>query len=147
MVEVLVALVVMGVGMLGIASLYVITLQAKITSQSRMQAVNLAMDIAERIRANRTAGAGYNTGSVAGADNGCADTDVVTTTAADDCNAADIAQNDLFLWDAQITSVLPGSPSGSVAVDTSTSPTTYSIVLNWTEPSGGALSYTMQVQI
>ena len=41
-VEVLVALVVIGVGMLGVASLYVISLQAKTSAGARMQAVNLA---------------------------------------------------------------------------------------------------------
>lgn len=53
LIEVLVALVILAVGMLGIASLYVTTLQAKITAQSRMQAINLADDMADRIRANR----------------------------------------------------------------------------------------------
>ena len=55
MVEMLVALVVLGVGMLGMASLYVTTLRASSSAISRMQAANLASDIADRIRANRNA--------------------------------------------------------------------------------------------
>ena len=54
-VEALVALVVLAVGMLGIASLYVTTLRASGSAMSRMQAINLASDLGDRIRANRTA--------------------------------------------------------------------------------------------
>ena len=54
-VEALVALVVLAVGMLGIASLYVTTLRASGSATSRMQAINLAGDLGDRIRANRTA--------------------------------------------------------------------------------------------
>ena len=58
-VEVLVALVVLAVGMLGIAALYVESLRAGRTAVYRTQAVNLASDMADRIRANRTAGDAY----------------------------------------------------------------------------------------
>ena len=58
-VEALVALVVLAVGMLGIASLYVTTLRASGSAMSRMQAINLASDLGDRIRANRTAEAAY----------------------------------------------------------------------------------------
>jgi type IV pilus assembly protein PilV len=51
-IEVLVALVVLSVGLLGIAGLYVIALRAGTTSINRMQAVNLAADMADRIHAN-----------------------------------------------------------------------------------------------
>ena len=46
-VEVLIALIIMSVGMLGIAGLYVHSLQAGRTSMLRHQAVTLAGDIAE----------------------------------------------------------------------------------------------------
>jgi prepilin-type N-terminal cleavage/methylation domain-containing protein len=59
LVEVLVALIVMSVGMLGIASLYVQSMQAGRTSLFRHNAVTLAGDVADRIRANPTAGAVY----------------------------------------------------------------------------------------
>ena len=62
-VEVLVALVVLSVGMLGIAGLYVITLQSGGTAIYRTQAVNLASDMADRIRANRNAGVAYQNGA------------------------------------------------------------------------------------
>ena len=59
LVEVLVALVVMSVGMLGIAALYLEGLRAGRTALYRTTAVNLAGDMADRIRANRNAGLAY----------------------------------------------------------------------------------------
>ena len=56
-VEALVALVVLSVGMLGIAALYVESLRAGRSAVYHTQAVNLAADMADRIRANRMAGA------------------------------------------------------------------------------------------
>ena len=59
LVEVLVALVVLAVGMLGIAGLYVESLRAGRTSIFRTTAVYLAADMADRIRANPQASADY----------------------------------------------------------------------------------------
>ena len=68
MVEMLVALVVLAVGMLGVASLFGISLHSGSSAISRMQAVNLATDLADRIRANRQAGNAY---AGAAANNNC----------------------------------------------------------------------------
>ena len=135
-VEVLVALVVLSIGMLGIASLYAVTLRSSGSAISRMQAVNLANDIGDRIRANKTAGAAY---AGAAADKSCNGTT--------DCSAADMAAHDLFLWREQITATMPGMV-GTVAVDTATVPATYTVTLTWREPGDDAdLSYAMRMQI
>ena len=57
LVEVLVALVVVSVGMLGIAGLYVNGMQAGRTATFSHHAVTLAGDVADRIRANPRAAA------------------------------------------------------------------------------------------
>ncbi|MGD9841588.1 MAG: type IV pilus modification protein PilV [Steroidobacteraceae bacterium] len=145
MVEVLVALVVMSVGMLGIASLYVTTLQAKTTSLSRMKAVNLAYDIADRIRANPTAFANYV----------IAPTDTTTSTdcASASCSAAQIAAADLDQWNTLVNDAitgLPGTVTRSIvqtAAATATTPTVLTINLSWNEVNSGTLSYALQVQI
>jgi prepilin-type N-terminal cleavage/methylation domain-containing protein len=54
LVEVMIALIIMSVGMLGIAGLYVQSMQAGRTSMLRHHAVTLAGDIADRIRAKAT---------------------------------------------------------------------------------------------
>src|SRR5438045_6342747 len=72
MIEMLVALVVLAVGMLGVAILFGISLHSGSSAISRMQAVNLAADLADRIRANRRAGdAPNNAYGGAAADNHC----------------------------------------------------------------------------
>src|SRR5437764_14637551 len=81
MIEMLVALVVLAVGMLGVAILFGISLHSGSSAISRMQAVNLAADLADRTRANRRAGdAPNNAYGGAAADNHCAGATTVRCT-------------------------------------------------------------------
>ena len=130
LIEVLIALIIMSVGMLGIAGLYVQSLQAGRTSMFRHQAVALAGDVADRIRANPTAGISY--ADATGADNGCVDTGV-------DCDVEGMALHDVFLWKQQAGDSLPGSaPTGggdvTVQFDGSVNPPLYTITVSWEEP-------------
>ncbi|HEV7433080.1 MAG TPA: type IV pilus modification protein PilV, partial [Steroidobacteraceae bacterium] len=97
-VEAMVALVVLAVGMLGIAGLYVTTLRSGGGAIYRMQAVNLASDLADRIRANRTANLAYLGPA---ANNNCYGAGAV------DCAPALMAANDLLVWQNQIAAILP----------------------------------------
>ncbi len=145
MVEVLVALVVLAVGMLGIAGLFVMTLKAGGNAINRMQAVNLAQDIADRIRANKTAVLAYQG---AAADNNC------EGPAAVDCLPALLAANDLNTWNSQITAALTGGTGVIVvtAPGVAGQPATYSITVNWIEQGQAAgqtsvaLSYNLNMQ-
>lgn len=128
LVEVLIALVILSIGMLGIAGLYVHSLQAGSTSLFRHHAVTLAGDIADRIRANPRAGAAY---AGAGANNNC-----VNGTA--NCTRAAMAANDIFLWNLQAAATLPDDgtlPNGAVQVifDNSVSPPEYQVIISWTQ--------------
>lgn len=124
LVEVLIALIIMSVGMLGIAGLYVHSMQAGRTSLFRHQAVSLAGDIADRIRANPTAGAAYAAAN--GANNGC------TPPATAECTPAEMAANDILVWKDQAGGTLP---SGDVVVtfNNAVTPNTYQIRVNWAE--------------
>ena len=129
LVEVLIALIVMSVGMLGIAGLYVQSMQAGRTSMLRHHAVTLAGDIADRIRANPTAGAAY--AAAAGADNNCVAQN-------NDCNVAEMAANDIFLWQAQAREFLPPMGDGSQQVQVAFAagnPPSYQITIRWDEPT------------
>ncbi len=125
LVEVLIALIIMSVGMLGIAGLYMHSMHAGRTSVLRHHAVNLAGDIADRIRANPAAGLLYQTS--AAVDNGCVDGGV-------DCDSTMMAQNDIFIWQAQAAEVLPGG-TVNIAFTANVLPTpdTYQITVGWTE--------------
>jgi len=135
LVEVLIALIIMSVGMLGIAGLFVQSMQAGRTSMFRHHAVTLAGDVADRIRANPRAGIGY---SGFGADNGCVGT-------GNDCNEAAMAAHDIFLWDQQAIESLPGGLI-SVAFDDTLLPPEYTIRVDWVEP-GENLFYEIVIPV
>ncbi len=127
LVEVLITLVIMSVGMLGIAGLYVQSMQAGRTSMFRHHAVTLAGDVADRIRANPTAGIAYNHAATAtGTDNSC-------VTGGVDCSPAEMAANDIFLWQAQAQDTLPAG-SVTVVFDNGVNPPSYQITVGWNEP-------------
>ncbi len=144
LVEVLIALIIMSVGMLGIAGLYVQSMQAGRTSMLRHHAVTLAGDVADRIRANPTAGAAYTAAS--GSDNNC----VAQST---NCNVAQMAANDIFVWQAQAAGFLPvfadGSQQVQITHDAATNPPTFTIVVQWDEPTpdGQVPNYTVVIPV
>lgn len=141
LVEVLVALLVISIGMLGLAALYVETLRLNRTAIFRTQAVTLASDMAERIRANAGGTAGY---AGAGADSGCNE----GAAAAVECTPDQMAAQDLFDWQQSAQTLLPGGTAViAVAVAAGGAPNVYTLTVTWTEVSqGGEVSYVMTVE-
>lgn len=135
LVEVLIALIIMSVGMLGIAGLYVQSMQAGRTSMLRHNAVTLAGDVADRIRSNPRAGNAY-TG--AGADNGC-----VNGTAS--CSEAEMAAQDVLLWKAQADNSMPNGDV-TITFDNTVVPPDYTIAVTWDEP-GEVMNYTIVIPV
>ncbi len=125
LIEVLIAMVILSVGMLGIAGLYVTSMQAGRTSILRHNAVTLAGDVADRIRANPRAAASY-----ALADTGSPSACVAAAT---NCSRDEMAANDIYLWNQQARDTMP---NGNVAVvfNNGVAPPTYQITVSWTEP-------------
>lgn len=130
MVESLVALVVLSVGMLGIASLHLASLKTGRTALIRTQAVNLVNDMADRIRANPRARAAYHSASYAPP----ALRDCV---AAANCSTQQLAEDDLARWLAQVADALPGAaPLAEVeftAAAAAGRPDRYRIRVEWQE--------------
>lgn len=140
LVEVLITLVIMSVGMLGIAGLYVQSMQAGRTSMFRHHAVTLAGDVADRIRANPTADVAY--AAAVGVDNDCVLGGV-------DCSPTQMAANDILLWKEQAADTLPG---GDVLIvhtaEAGLVPATYQITVSWTEPGQvPAPNYTITIPV
>ena len=129
LVEVLIALIIMSVGMLGIATLFVQSMQAGRTSMFRHHAVTLAGDVADRIRANPRAGIAY--AGLAG-DNACVGYGT-------DCNEAAMAAHDILLWDQQVVESLPNGDI-TVAFDDTVIPPVYTITVDWDEPGEDPMS-------
>ncbi len=130
LVEVLITLIIMSVGMLGIAGLYVQSMQAGRTSMLRHHAVTLAGDIADRIRANPLAGAASTASP--GQDNNCVGMGA-------NCDAAQMAAHDIFLWQAHANDFLPPMGDGTeqviVAFNGAALPPTFTITVRWDEPT------------
>jgi type IV pilus assembly protein PilV len=105
-IEALVALVIISVGMLGIAGLYLTSMQAGRSANLRMQAVNLATDMADHIRANKNGKANYK---AAATDKGTQH-DCATVT----CSKVQIAENDIFEWKRAISAALPANANGTL---------------------------------
>ena len=136
LVESLVALIVLAVGMLGVAALYIEALRAERTSVFHTTAVHLAADVADRIRSNRTAGAAYGAGA---ADNNCVNGGA-------DCGPGGLAADDLFVWQQDVVTRLPGGTGNIVVV--AGPPNTYTITISWAEAGQVALvNYILDVQI
>jgi type IV pilus assembly protein PilV len=149
MTEALVALVVLSVGMLGIAGLFIESMRANRSATSRMHAVNLVNEMTDRILANRLAGNAY--ALPAGAtpsEKGC----VVDS----NCTIEELAEDDLATWIDAVRAVMPpdvnGNPTQTI-VDVNSGanisePTQYRVTVRWTEPGEARpFRYTNTVQI
>ncbi len=130
LVEAMVSLVVLAVGMLGIAALYIESLRSSHMSTSYTNAVTLAADMADRIRANSIGinsyvGAGNGNGT-AGGNNNCVNGVV-------DCTAAQMAADDLFRWYEDVKVLMPVGRSATVAHTPLPPVDQYTITLTWPE--------------
>jgi type IV pilus assembly protein PilV len=135
LIEAMVSLIVMSVGMLGIAALYGQGLRAGSSALYRTQAVTLVADMADRIRENRIAGVFYNN---APANHAC------DPGGGANCTPTEMAEHDVFNWTAQVAALLP-SGVGSVRFAAGTPPS-YTIQVQW-EETGLAAPATYQVVI
>lgn len=137
MVEALVALVVISVGMLGIAGLYLSSLQAGRAANLRVQAVNLAAEMADRIRANREAFGAYALAA--------STLPAAVNCASANCTAAQLAQSDQNIWVTALRDVrqLPRGNGSIVVTDLRTAAPPlplmqYQINVTWREAGSDA---------
>ena len=112
LIENLVTLFVLTVGLLGLAGLQVTSLRMHHQAFSKQRAINLAADMAERMRANPAGVNGdyYSTGAL--------QTSACYTTSG--CSAKKMAQNDLWEWNQSIQNSIPGG-TGFICKDSSPS--------------------------
>lgn len=141
LIETLVALLVLSVGLIGVAALHGQALAASSLALNRSKATVLAGEISDRIRGNRGAGIAYEAGA---GDNGC---DEATANGGGDCSPAEMAAHDLYLWQDQLARNLPGG-QGAIDVDTTAVPTSYTVTVSWDEPaSEDPVSFTFEFSL
>lgn len=140
LVEALVALLVLSIGMLGIAALYVESLRSGRTALLRTQAVTLAADMADRIRANRMGLDAYE--AVVTSSN----TNAACEPGGGGCDTQALARHDKAVWLGTLEEALPGA-TGTVDYDGGTAPPTYIITVTWSEPGQDEdSSYELRIQ-
>jgi len=134
--EVLVALVILTIGLLGIGALYITSGKQVQTGLTRGQAAALSREIVERMRVNREAAGNYHF------PNGYSD---FASKRQDDgvdcyqsaCSSADLARYDLYVWTNRVSGMLGGDARISVLdVDETADPPDrfiITVVLRWTE--------------
>jgi len=130
LIEVMVSLVVLAVGMLGIAAMYIESLRSGHMSVSYTNAVTLAADMADRIRANSL---GINAYIGAGNGNGTAGGNSNCVNGVIDCTPAQLAVDDLFWWYEDVKNLMPVGRSATVAVVNNAPVDQYTITLSWPE--------------
>lgn len=127
--EVMVAMVIFSISLLGLASLQGQSLQFSHSAYLKSQATFYAYDILDKMRANRVVaiGGSYNVSLASnGADRGC-------YSDAGNCSATDMAIHDIHDW----KQILAGLPNGNGSVTSSgTAPTiTFTVTVNWDDRS------------
>jgi type IV pilus assembly protein PilV len=133
-VEALVALLVLSIGLLGVAALQLTSLRSNHSSSLRSQATLLAYDMVDRMRANRTA----------------ALTGAYDVALADDPDEESEALNieDLVRWTANLRSTLP-SGDGSIVRAVTGGVTTFTVTIQWDDSRGAnpPMQFVMETQI
>ena len=126
LVELMIALLVLSIGMRGIAALIAESLQAGGSAQLRTQAVSIAADLADRIRANHV-----SIGAYAGAGTGPR------------------AVADLSEWSALIAAQLPqGAGEVRFVAGAPATPSSYTIRVSWIEVGqADAVTYELRLEI
>jgi type IV pilus assembly protein PilV len=120
--EALVTLVILAVGLMGLAFLQAQGMQLNTSAYSRTQASILASDMIDRIRLNSVNSAAYDTGSFSPNPSSC------TVTGAPD------ADNDRHCWYGRLEQALPGG-DGDINVDGATGFVT--VTIRWEERPAG----------
>jgi type IV pilus assembly protein PilV len=128
LIEVMIAMVILAVGLLGLAGLQATGLRNNQSAYNRSQATQLAYDMSDRIRANliqarEFASSVYDTTtpSTAAIKTAC-------NAIAGTCSPEDMAENDLFEWNRNLTTTLPNGVG-----DIEVSGTVYTIIVTWVD--------------
>jgi type IV pilus assembly protein PilV len=140
LIEVLIATLVLAVGLLGLAGLQATSIKNNLSAYKRSQATQLAYDMADRMRANRNESINLTTGNVITTSTyltmaptaAVAQTNCTTVTG---CSSAQMAQHDLFQWNAALNTALPGG-TGTIAVATNV----FTITITWDDNSDGVIN-------
>ncbi|HYA38598.1 MAG TPA: type IV pilus modification protein PilV [Candidatus Methylomirabilis sp.] len=134
LIEVMVALLILSIGLLGLAMLQATNLQFNTDAYTRTQATLLAYDIIDRMRANPTgtSNGDYNIAGNSDYTSKIASCTLATCDCSSACNAQALAKYDLWRWYAMQEKYLPGvsTTRSTLNVDANN---LARVTINWTE--------------
>jgi type IV pilus assembly protein PilV len=138
-VEVLVSLVILSIGLLGIAKLVLYSAHSNDSAYLRSQATQLAYEILDNMRANPTAVAAFNYNTPLSAAATAPPANCATTV----CSAANLAAYDIYMWKSRLVAGAPTngalpSGQGSVTVAGTTS-LVATIVVQWDDTAAQSI--------
>jgi type IV pilus assembly protein PilV len=133
LIEVLIAMLVLAVGLLGLAGLQVTSLKNNQSAYNRSQATQLAYDMADRMRAN-VAGVTTYTTILPSAATPKANCTPLTPNPLG-CSPTEMAENDLYQWNLAVINTLPMGVGGIA-------PTTggFTIAISWDDNRDGSVN-------
>ncbi len=135
LIEVLVAVLIVSVGVLGVAGLQLLSLQNNTSAMYRTQATQAAYDIMDRARANRGQNYSIAIDANAPSDPGCGT----------NCSPAAMRALDLIEWREQLAEILPEG-TGSVAMNAGS----MTVTVRWRDtrnPDAAPLELTVSSQV
>jgi len=136
LIEVLISMLVLAVGLLGLAGLQATGMRNNLSAYTRSQATQLAYDMADRMRTNSVDASTYGASTYITIDPvSDAAVQASCTAIANACSTAQMAEQDLFEWNRDLTAILPAGV-GDIAV----AGTLFTITVNWDDNRDGAVN-------
>lgn len=142
LIEVLVAVIILAMGLIGLAGLQANGLANNQTAYNRSQASQLAYDMADRMRSNTPVANSYVAATAAGVipacPNGTNNPCTACTTTTNFCTQAQMVAKDVYEWKSALGAI-PGqrgllpNGNGSIVQDPPAGSGIYTITVNWDE--------------
>lgn len=148
LIEVLITLVILAIGLLGLAATQTTGLKNNLSAYQRSQATQLAYNMADRMRVN-VKDAANATGTYATSATTSTLTNANTVQAncktTTGCSVALMAKNDIYEWNAKVSSILPDGEGIITFADP-----VYTISISWDDDRNSntaALNFQMSFQL
>lgn len=129
LIEVLIAMFVLAIGILGAGAMQTVGLQGSMAANTRSQAVFIAGDVVDRMRNNRTVLSSY-VGSYSGATSAAASSCISDSAG---CSAANLVRSDVYDIVGYLQPIASGGLLPGATVTVSQSGKVYNVLVSWAE--------------